>query len=84
VYVTKNLYETIFDLHPELTEEEVEANIQSTVHFWKVKALRLSVIDRGGKRRLAVCYAEAALWLLQPHPLSCHPRTSPRLGACIA
>ena len=51
--VTKNLYETIFVLHPELTEEDVEANIQSTVQLLEGKGAEIIRIDRGGKRRLA-------------------------------
>jgi len=53
VNVTKHLYETIFVLHPELTEEDVEANIQSTVQLLEGKGAEIIRIDRGGKRRLA-------------------------------
>jgi len=53
VNVAKNLYETIFVLHPELTEEDVEANIQSTVQLLEGKGAEIIRIDRGGKRRLA-------------------------------
>ena len=49
----KHLYETIFVLHPELTEEDVEANIQSTVQLLEGKDAEIIRIDRGGKRRLA-------------------------------
>jgi small subunit ribosomal protein S6 len=49
----KNIYETIFVLHPELTEEDVEANIQSTVQLLEGKGAEIIRIDRGGKRRLA-------------------------------
>jgi len=51
--VTTNLYETIFVLHPEMTEEEVEANIQRTVELLGNKGAEIIRIDRGGKRRLA-------------------------------
>ena len=51
--VIKHLYETIFVLHPELTEEDVEANIQSTVQLLEGKGAEIIRIDRGGKRRLA-------------------------------
>jgi len=49
----KNIYETVFVLHPELTEEDVEANIQSTVQLLEGKGAEIIRIDRGGKRRLA-------------------------------
>src|SRR5262245_27276591 len=49
---TKNIYETVFVLHPELTEEDVEANIQSTVQLLEGKGAEIIRIDRGGKRRL--------------------------------
>ncbi len=49
----KNIYETIFVLHPELTEEDVEANIQSTVQLLEGKGAEIIRLDRGGKRRLA-------------------------------
>ena len=49
----KHLYETVFVLHPELTEEDVEANIQSTVQLLEGKGAEIIRIDRGGKRRLA-------------------------------
>lgn len=49
----KHLYETIFVLHPEMTEEDVEANIQSTVQLLEGKGAEIIRVDRGGKRRLA-------------------------------
>ena len=49
---TKKIYETIFVLNPELTEEDVEANIQSTVQLLEGKGAEIIRIDRGGKRRL--------------------------------
>src|SRR5207245_3533370 len=49
----KNIYETIFVLHPEMTEEDVEANIQSTVQLLEGKGAEIIRLDRGGKRRLA-------------------------------
>ena len=49
---TKNIYETVFVLHPELTEEDVETNIQSTVQLLEGKGAEIIRIDRGGKRRL--------------------------------
>jgi small subunit ribosomal protein S6 len=53
VNVTKHLYETVFVLNPELTEEDVEANVQSTVQLLESKGAEIIRIDRGGKRRLA-------------------------------
>jgi small subunit ribosomal protein S6 len=53
VNVTKHLYETVFVLNPELTEEDVEANVQSTVQLLENKGAEIIRIDRGGKRRLA-------------------------------
>jgi small subunit ribosomal protein S6 len=51
--VSKHLYETVFVLHPELTEEDVEANVQSIVQLLESKGAEIIRIDRGGKRRLA-------------------------------
>lgn len=51
--MTKNLYETIFVLHPEMTEEDVETSVQSTVQLLEGKGAEIIRIDRGGKRRLA-------------------------------
>ncbi len=51
--VRKNLYETVFVLHPELTEEDVETNIQSTIQLLETRGAEIIRIDRGGKRRLA-------------------------------
>jgi small subunit ribosomal protein S6 len=53
VNVTKHLYETVFVLNPELTEEDVEANVQSFVQLLESKGAEIIRIDRGGKRRLA-------------------------------
>jgi len=50
---TKHIYETVFVLNPELTEEDVEANIQSTVQLLEGKGAEIIRLDRGGKRRLA-------------------------------
>jgi len=49
----KNIYETIFVLHPEMTEEDVEADIQSIVGLLEKEASEIIRIERGGKRRLA-------------------------------
>jgi len=50
---TKHIYETVFVLNPEMTEEDVEANIQSTVQLLEGKGAEIIRLDRGGKRRLA-------------------------------
>jgi hypothetical protein len=57
VNVTKHLYETVFVLNPELTEEDVEANIQSIVQPWKAKALRLSA-SIGWQTASGACHAK--------------------------
>jgi small subunit ribosomal protein S6 len=49
----KHIYETIFVLHPELAEEEVEANIQNIVGLLEGKGSEIIRMERGGKRRLA-------------------------------
>lgn len=51
--MTTNLYETVFVLHPEMTEEDVEASVQNTVQLLEGKGAEIIRIDRGGKRRLA-------------------------------
>ena len=51
--VTKHLYETIYVLNPEMTEEDVEINVQNTVKLLEGKGAEIIRIDRGGKRRLA-------------------------------
>ena len=50
---TKHLYETVFVLNPELSEEDVETNVQNTVQLLESKGAEIIRIDRGGKRRLA-------------------------------
>ncbi len=47
------LYETIFILHPELTEEEAEEAVQSLNKILEDKGSETLRIERGGKRRLA-------------------------------
>lgn len=49
----KHLYETIFILHPELSDEEVETNIQSIVGLLENEGSEILRVERGGKRRLA-------------------------------
>ena len=47
------LYETIFILHPELTEEEAEETVQSLNKILEDRGSETIRIERGGKRRLA-------------------------------
>ena len=47
------LYETIFVLHPELTEEEAEEAVQSLNKILEDRGSETIRIERGGKRRLA-------------------------------
>lgn len=49
----KNIYETIFVLHPEMTEEDVEADVQNIVGLLEKEASEIIRTERGGKRRLA-------------------------------
>lgn len=49
----KNIYETIVVLHPEMTEEEAEASLQTIVRFVEGKEGEIIRVDRAGKRRLA-------------------------------
>ena len=47
------LYETIFILHPELTEEEAEETVQNLNKVLEDRGSETIRIERGGKRRLA-------------------------------
>ena len=47
------LYETIFILHPELSEEEAEEAVQSLNKILEDRGSETIRIERGGKRRLA-------------------------------
>ena len=47
------LYETIFILHPELTEEEAEEAVQNLNKILEDRGSETIRIERGGKRRLA-------------------------------
>ncbi len=47
------LYETIFILHPELTEEETEEAVQNLNKILEDRGSETIRIERGGKRRLA-------------------------------
>ncbi len=50
---TTRIYETIFVLHPELSDEDVESNVQSTIALLEGKGANIIRTERGGKRRLA-------------------------------
>ena len=50
---TKRMYETVFVLHPELTEEDVEASVRDVVNLLEGKDSEIIRTERGGKRRLA-------------------------------
>ena len=50
---SKRIYETIFVLHPELSEEEAEANLQNTVALLETHGSEMIRTERAGKRRLA-------------------------------
>jgi small subunit ribosomal protein S6 len=47
------LYETMFVLHPELTEEEAEETVQNLNKVLEDRGSETIRIERGGKRRLA-------------------------------
>ena len=47
------LYETIFILHPELTEEEAEETVQNLNKVLEDRGSETIRVERGGKRRLA-------------------------------
>lgn len=53
MYVRNNFYETIFVLHPELSEEDAEGVLQNVNKLLTDKGAEVLNIDRGGKRRLA-------------------------------
>jgi small subunit ribosomal protein S6 len=49
----KRIYETIFVLHPDLTDEDVNAGVQNTVALLESHGSEIIHTERGGKRRLA-------------------------------
>ena len=63
---TKHLYETVFVLNPDLSEEDVEANVQNFVQLLENRGAEIIRIDRGGKRRLA--YVMMVLDECTPYP----------------
>jgi small subunit ribosomal protein S6 len=49
----KRIYETVFVLHPDMTDEDVEAGVQNTVALLESHGSEIIRTERGGKRRLA-------------------------------
>ena len=49
----QRIYETVYVLNPEMSEEEVEANVQNTVSLLETHGASIIRTERGGKRRLA-------------------------------
>lgn len=49
----RRIYETVFVLHPDLSEEDVAAMVQSTVELLEVRGSEIIRMEPGGKRRLA-------------------------------
>jgi len=49
----KRIYETIFVLHPDMTDEDVNAGVQNTVALLESHGSEIIRTERGGKRRLA-------------------------------
>lgn len=49
----QRIYETVYVLNPEMTDEEVEANVQNTVSMLESHGASIIRTERGGKRRLA-------------------------------
>jgi small subunit ribosomal protein S6 len=49
----KRIYETVFVLHPDLTDEDVDAGVQNTVALLESHGSEIIRTERGGKRRLA-------------------------------
>jgi small subunit ribosomal protein S6 len=49
----KRIYETVFVLHPDMTDEDVNAGVQNTVALLESHGSEIIRTERGGKRRLA-------------------------------
>ena len=49
----KRIYETILVHHPDMSEEEVETGLKSTVELLETNGSEIIRTERGGKRRLA-------------------------------
>lgn len=49
----QRIYETVFVLNPEMSDEEVDANLQNTVSLLETHGSNIIRTERGGKRRLA-------------------------------
>jgi small subunit ribosomal protein S6 len=49
----QRIYETVYVLNPEMSDEEVDANVQNTVSLLETHGASIIRTERGGKRRLA-------------------------------
>ncbi len=49
----QRIYETVFVLNPEMSDEDVDANLQNTVSLLETHGANIIRTERGGKRRLA-------------------------------
>jgi small subunit ribosomal protein S6 len=49
----QRIYETVYVLHPEMSDEDVETNVQNTVSLLENHGASIIRTERGGKRRLA-------------------------------
>ncbi|ETX02553.1 MAG: hypothetical protein ETSY1_03190 [Candidatus Entotheonella factor] len=49
----QRIYETVYVLNPEMSDEEVDANVQNTVNLLETHGASIIRTERGGKRRLA-------------------------------
>lgn len=49
----QRIYETVYVLHPEMSDEDVETNVQNTVSLLETHGASIIRTERGGKRRLA-------------------------------
>jgi small subunit ribosomal protein S6 len=49
----KRIYETVFVLHPDMTDEDVNTGVQNTVALLESHGSEIIRTERGGKRRLA-------------------------------
>ncbi|MEE9147458.1 MAG: 30S ribosomal protein S6 [Candidatus Tectomicrobia bacterium] len=50
---TMRIYESVFVLHPELSEEDVESSVNKVVALLEGRGAEIICTERGGKRRLA-------------------------------
>lgn len=49
----QRIYETVYVLNPEMSDEDVETNVQNTVNLLETNGANIIRTERGGKRRLA-------------------------------